>query len=365
MNDYFLSLDKLFINKKIKTNEYVEMDFYEFLGIKSSASIEDIINALTVKKRVLEEHNKVLQNLKIENSDINMDIINRLYALDVIEASLIENIEKPGSKNRQIYDKRLQEAKEKRSLPNSLSNRVKSLKSIFKISKHNAKFNTRGFNINKFKKVFIPVLVGTVTFSVAVGCAATGVNIEELNKENVTTYESIEEDMSNIQSYVDEDDQIVNDKQILDYVIESGDYSKSIVAEKLGVSVEDCEFLNEFKPEINYVVKIRVPKSVANKYNGDNEIISYKVGTYEVKEGQVNSIVDLANDIMNEYWIFDNCGKNPNEIASDLERDNPSLCKDGIVRTGTYQLYYHDTKNNIDKLIEDGKLPSNGNLISQ
>jgi len=153
------------------------------------------------------------------------------------------------------------------------------------------------------------------------------------------------------------------------YETKFGDNSENEIGTRLGISGNEIEITSEYNKKAGENIILRIEdkgdnKEKAEKYDYNNKIVKYKVFSYVVEEGEVNSLNDIANYAIDTYWVFGNCGKNPNEISSEIGKDNPDLYKKGVIYPGTFEIYYHDTQANIDQLLEESKLPKDNNFVA-
>ena len=212
MNSYYLDDSNFFV---VAENN-VMLDFYEFLDISPSASIQDIRLSLKVKERTLE--------YAFNNGYLNQkQYLEEKHVLERIDSCLLN-----GEKNRQIYDERKDKIKE-----GPIKKKFK--KPNLKLRKEKSVLYTKNFDATKLKKTLIKIIIGGVTLAVVVGCSATVINNISDKYDNVISQPN--DELTTV--YSDE-----NVKYVFRYKVNYGDTMSGIAA-KFGVSQDDIRRDNQ------------------------------------------------------------------------------------------------------------------------
>lgn len=142
-----------------------------------------------------------------------------------------------------------------------------------------------------------------------------------------------------------------NEYKIIHYTIQSGDFSKEIVAEKLGINSSDFDIDYDFSKAMEGdKVELKVYDiDFANEWIYENEPALLQPSfTYEIVSGE-NSIESVAEDMMSAYPILkDYYNGKTGGLINDLIAQNKSVESIGRFQAGTVRLQINASQKLLD-----------------
>lgn len=244
------------------------------------------------------------------------------------------------------YCKKLARIKEN---DESLSGQVK-----IKVPK-GSKFKGKKFDLHRNKTM--KVVIGASLALIILVPVAVNTMINKSNK-NIETSQTPSYSYSSfdsndyVQTSSEENESIV-------YEIEYGDFSKDIIAEKLGVSVDECKFLGSLaNPIQGETIDIILPKEAADSYNYSHKINNYELFKLYLEPG--HNIEEIVYEAFEQApWAFE--GRTISEIINMICKDNGQDVHN--YQPGEYIINLHATEEQKDNLVQQGLYKQNNNIV--